>query len=58
MFTSMIKEFLGTQIAECNEWNIAKQQKSSKKAAQKELGRISGNINFNHTGYTHLLTTK
>ena len=31
---------------------------SSKIAAQKELGRISGNIMLNHTGYTHLSATK
>ena len=38
------------------QWNIAKQQNSGKIAAQKELRRIS--CNLNHTGYAHLSATK
>ena len=57
MFTSIIKEFLGTKLLMKYVY-IAKQQNGNKIAAQKELGRISGNINLNHTGYTHLLATK
>ena len=57
MFTSIIKEFLGAKLLMKYVY-IAKQQNGNKIAAQKELGRISGNINLNHTGYTHLLATK
>ena len=62
MFTSIIKELLGTKIAECNEikLNIVDDKyKSSNIASQKELRSISGNINLNITlcSYNHLSAT-
>ena len=37
---------------------IDDEYKSSNIASQKELGSIFGNINLNHTRYTHLSATK
>ena len=47
MFTSIIKELLGTKIAECNEYSqtliiIDDEYKSSNVASQKELRSIFG----------------
>ena len=48
MFTSIIKELLGTKIAECNEiisqTLIDDEYESSNIASQKELRSISNNI--------------
>ena len=37
---------------------IDDENKSNDIASQKELGSITGNIDLNHTGYTHLSATK
>ena len=61
MFTSIIKELLGTKIAECIiicQALIDDEYESSNIASQKELRSISGNINVNHTRYTYLSATK
>ena len=55
MFTSIIKELLGTKMAECNyimkysQTLIDDEYESSNIASQRELRSISDNINFNHT---------
>ena len=56
MFTSIIKELLGTKIAEYSQTLIDDEYESSNVASQKELGNISGNID--HTRYAHLSPTK
>ena len=59
MFTSIIKESLGTKVAECNIYNYIAEHYWWWKAAiitsHKEYGSISGNVNLKHTRYTHLI---
>ena len=57
MFTSIIKELLGTKIAEYIKYSqtlIDDKYESSNIASQKELRTISG-INLNHTMYIAIL---
>ena len=56
MFTNIIKELLGTKVVECNSQTliIDDEYESSNIASQKEIGRISGNLDLSHTRYTHL----
>ena len=53
MFTSILKELLGIKIAECNEIYVAKHylMMNINVASQKELGSISGIINFHTRHY-------
>ena len=53
MFTSIIKELLGTKIAECCQTLIDESSNIIIALnSQKELGSIYGSINVTHTRYT------
>ena len=58
MFTSLIKELLGTKIAECNEicqTLMDDEYKSSDIASQEELKvLLVANVNLNYSRYIHL----